>query len=211
MRWVILWLAVIATARGATRQTQDLADYFRDCHYTKQDFDHCMLRALNKLNHLFNSGVPEYDIPPFDPFFATEVETKRVIPLVGSFRLRLINVTESGWTDSTVKSFKSDLAHNRVTVRQFWPDKRLAGGYVFDMSMFKGGVTIRNRGTFNLTLLGFNQETELTRVPGEFNAEGAPLVRVRVRIQDVNDLRLHISNLVFGRRILGKNTLWMAL
>ena len=51
--------------------------------------------------------------------------------------------------------------------------------------------------------MGFNQETQLTRVPGERDVEGAPLVRVRIRIQEVRDMELHLSNLVFGRPVIG--------
>lgn len=49
-------------------------------------------------------GVPEFDIIPFDPFFIHEVETSRKNPLF-TLNLKLVNVTESGWTNSHVKKF----------------------------------------------------------------------------------------------------------
>ncbi|CAB3360921.1 Hypothetical predicted protein [Cloeon dipterum] len=177
-----------------------LVERLRQCNPFSEGFDECMVQVLNTLNYLFPTGVPELGIPPFDPFFASEVETSRQNPLF-SFNLKLTNVTESGWTNSNVKKFTSDLPNNRVTVDQYWDDKRLSGGYVFDLKIL-GVFRMHNVGNWNLTLLGFNQKTTLRRPPGEYDEIGAPVTKVTVNIQDVNDLKLHISNLFHGRRIV---------
>ncbi|XP_059486364.1 uncharacterized protein LOC132202986 [Neocloeon triangulifer] len=177
-----------------------LVERLRQCSPFEQNFDECMLPVLNTLNYLFPTGVPEFGIPPFDPFFASEVETSRKNPLF-SFNLKLTNVTESGWTNSNVKKFKSDFPNNRVTVDQYWDDKRLSGGYVFDLKIL-GIFRMQNSGNFNLTLLGFNQKTTLRRPPGFLDEYGAPLTQVTVNIQDVRDMKLHISNLFHGRQII---------
>jgi hypothetical protein len=55
----------------------------------------------------------------------------------------------------------------------------------------------------NLTV-GFNQTTQLTRPLGEYDEDGAPLIKCQVSIQGVKDLRLHITNLLFGARGFGE-------
>lgn len=50
-------------------------------------------------------GVPEYNIPSFDPIYIKEVLLKRGGPAFG-YRLKLKNVRESGWRLSEVTKFK---------------------------------------------------------------------------------------------------------
>lgn len=50
-------------------------------------------------------GVPEIGIPPFDPFYATEVKQSRGAGLLG-YKLIIYNVTESGWSQSEIRKFK---------------------------------------------------------------------------------------------------------
>lgn len=45
-------------------------------------------------------------IEPFDPFYAKEVVQTRTLDPMFSYRLKLLNVTESGWTQSQVTRFK---------------------------------------------------------------------------------------------------------
>ena len=40
-------------------------------------FDACIRESLNSVRHYFKTGVPKYNIDPFDPFFAKEVSTTR--------------------------------------------------------------------------------------------------------------------------------------
>lgn len=98
---------------------------FENCHKQDPQFDVCMKDALNQvrpyfktgtntLNKYYNenwndsilcAGVPEWRIPPFDPFFSPEVVQNTGIPMF-NYKLRLLNVTESGWTASQVTSFR---------------------------------------------------------------------------------------------------------
>lgn len=55
--------------------------------------------------YTYNKGVPELGIPPFDPFFATEVRQSRGAGALG-YKLTIYNVTESGWRQSEIRKFK---------------------------------------------------------------------------------------------------------
>lgn len=50
-------------------------------------------------------GLKEFDVAPFDPFFAREVLQVRGGQLF-NYKLKLKNVMESGWTISQVTRFK---------------------------------------------------------------------------------------------------------
>jgi len=52
--------------------------------------------------------------------------------------------------------------------------------------------------------VGFNQKTTLERPLNHFEEDGSPTTKVGISIQEVKDLKLHISNLVGGKRIIGK-------
>lgn len=101
-------------------------DFFANCHSEEEDFDDCIKEALNNVRpyfkggktcltpldhqyskqHYFLPGIPQMGIEPFDPFFAREViQTRRIDPMF-NYKLRLMNVTETGWTQSQVTRFK---------------------------------------------------------------------------------------------------------
>lgn len=88
-------------------------DYFKKCHYDTPKFDNCMKDALNGIRRFFETGVPKYNIKPFDPFHASYVRAERGFPSLG-FSLTLRNVTESGWKISKVVKFASDLDKHKV-------------------------------------------------------------------------------------------------
>ncbi|CAH1400313.1 unnamed protein product [Nezara viridula] len=77
----------------------NFVDTFANCKWDSPDFDTCIKGALNTCRTYFKTGVPELSISPFDPFFAKEVVQTRG----GSnfnYKLKLINVSEYGWSDS---------------------------------------------------------------------------------------------------------------
>jgi hypothetical protein len=51
------------------------------------------------------SGLPAYNVGPFDPFFAKEVAQKRG-GLNMNYRLKLKDVYERGWNKSRVTKFR---------------------------------------------------------------------------------------------------------
>lgn len=52
-----------------------------------------------------SSGLKEYNVAPFDPFFAEEVLQVRGGPNF-NYKLKLKNAREYGWTIAEVKKFK---------------------------------------------------------------------------------------------------------
>lgn len=66
---------------------------------------------------------------------------------------------------------------------------------------------MNNKGYWNLTLYDFIQTTTVTRKP-RIDETGQKVydtpIRVNVNVQSSRDMKLHISNLLGGRFILGK-------
>ena len=106
---------------------------------------------MNAARPYFKTGVKEFNIPPFDPFYAQEVVQVR-----GShglyYKLTIRNVYERGWTNSHVYKFQSDLNNQLIRYHQFFPAKYLDGSWEIETNIFK---PYKNSGTFNLGLCKF--------------------------------------------------------
>lgn len=92
-----------------------LDDHFKNCRPNTLGFDVCVREGLNAIRPYFKTGVSKHNILPFDPVFVREVTATRGIPNFG-FTLTLRNVTETGWSNSKVTKFTSDLKNNKVHV-----------------------------------------------------------------------------------------------
>ncbi|XP_014210393.1 uncharacterized protein LOC106640772 [Copidosoma floridanum] len=167
-------------------------DHFKDCKLGAPNFDACIREALNSIRPYFKTGLQKYNVEPFDPFFAKEVTVKRGLPNLG-FTICLRNVTESGWTASKVTKFVSDLKNYKVVYTQSFPDKFLSGDYEVTGAVL--GSKMKNKGKFTLALYDLVQTTTITKEPGA-------KVKVRVEVETIRDLKLHISNLLAGREFL---------
>ncbi|XP_043525055.1 uncharacterized protein LOC122536629 [Frieseomelitta varia] len=184
---VILILILRASSTKA-----DFEDHFKDCHPNVSGFDECIREGLNAIRPYFKTGLPQYNVDPIDPFFAKEVSVSRGVPNLG-FTLTLKNVTESGWVRSKVTKFVSDFTNYRIVYTQSFPDKYLSGWYEFKATALSSSIS--NRGRFTLDLYDLIQTTTITRRPGE-------KIRVSVDVQKIRDLKLHISNLLYGHKML---------
>ncbi|XP_014238707.1 uncharacterized protein LOC106660290 [Trichogramma pretiosum] len=167
-------------------------DHFKDCQLGASGFDACIREALNSIRPYFKTGLPKYNIEPFDPFYAKEITAKRGLPYLG-FAITLKNVTESGWSNSKVVKFVSDLKNHKVVYTQSFPEKYLSGDYEFNGTVL--GSKMNNKGKFTLGLFDLTQTTTISHEPGE-------KIKVNVNVQSIGNLKLHISNLLHGREVL---------
>ncbi|KAK1120373.1 hypothetical protein K0M31_012354 [Melipona bicolor] len=183
---------LILILRASSIKAADFEDYFRDCYPNVSGFDECIREALNAIRPYFKTGLPQYNVDPIDPFFAKEVSVSRGMPNLG-FTLTLKNVTESGWVRSKVTKFVSDFTNYRIVYTQSFPDKYLSGWYEFKATLLSSNMS--NRGKFTLDLYDFVQTTTITRRPGE-------KIQVSVDVQKIRDLKLYVSNLLYGNKML---------
>ncbi|KAJ8673659.1 hypothetical protein QAD02_004921 [Eretmocerus hayati] len=167
-------------------------DHFKDCRMGAPNFDACIREALNGIRPYFKTGLPKYNIEPFDPFFAKEISARRGLPNLG-FTITLRNVTESGWSASKVTKFVSDLNNYKVVYTQSFPEKFLSGDY--EVSGVVLGSKMKNKGKFTLALYDLVQTTTISKEPNS-------KIKARVEVQTIRDLKLHISNLLYGREFL---------
>ncbi|XP_015172794.1 PREDICTED: uncharacterized protein LOC107064519 [Polistes dominula] len=172
--------------------SSDFDDHFKNCHPNVAGFDVCIREALNAIRSYFKTGLPQYNVAPFDPFFAKEITVKRGVSSFG-FILTLRNVSESGWANSKVTKFVSDLPNSKIVYTQSFPEKFLYGDYEFVGGLF--GKSIYNKGKFTMTLYDLIQTTTITRPLGQ-------KINVNIDVQTIKDLKLHITNLFHGREII---------
>lgn len=121
---------------------------FSKCYKDSPIFDDCLKDGLNGARPYFKYGVPEFNIPPFDPFFIEEIIQNRGSQSV-NYKLTLRNVFESGWTNSKVYALKSDLKKGYLQYFQWFPEKFVQGEWEIESNFM---APYANSGTFNLTL-----------------------------------------------------------
>lgn len=85
-----------------------LQDLFANCRIADTaNFDECLKFAFNQLNPIFEYGLPEYNVLPFDPHKQSFVEqTRGDRNGLGGFKLTLKDVSEYGWTQSWITKLK---------------------------------------------------------------------------------------------------------
>lgn len=181
----------------APTNAQDITPIFQNCHRSSKNFDPCILRAFNQLRKYFKDGLPEYGVLPFDPHRAKFVELRRGDASgLGGFSLKLLDVSEYGWAISNVTKYRTDREHDRIVYSQYFPEKSLDGNYQLDAKML--GSNINNKGMWNLTLYDYSQTTSVTRIGGV-----GGLLKIRVEIDRIGDMQLHIGNMFGGRIGIG--------
>ncbi|BES97639.1 Haemolymph juvenile hormone Hypothetical protein protein (JHBP) [Nesidiocoris tenuis] len=210
--WLILFglvaIDVLNLQRIATAQAPTASEFkrsFSNCKWNSPSFDDCVKNGVNSLRPFFKTGIPAFNITPFDPFFAREVVQTRGGDSL-SYTLKLKNVYERGWTDSIITKFRSNPSKRFVQYTQYFPEKALDGEYQFEG---KAGVsTMANAGRWNLTLYNYIQTTTMSKPPK------ADRIKVRIEIQQIGNMDLHIGNLLRGRTLMENmldrmiNTAW---
>ncbi|XP_031625952.1 uncharacterized protein LOC116342463 [Contarinia nasturtii] len=175
----------------------ELVRVFENCHKKSGTFDLCIKNAFNELRVYFKSGFPNIHIAPFDPHKSPHVEQRRGTTFASGsgYRLILRHVSEYGWTNSKVTKYRTDFENNRIIYTQEFPEKSLDGEYEFKGLMF--GRPFVTKGIWNMTLYDYAQTTSVTRVGGP-----GGLLKVRVEIDKLGDLKLKISDLFGGRKVI---------
>ncbi|XP_032681318.1 uncharacterized protein LOC116848864 [Odontomachus brunneus] len=167
-------------------------DNFKDCHPNVSGFDVCVREGLNAIRPYFKTGLLQYNVLPFDPFYAKEITAKRGVQNFG-FTLTLRNVTEHGWSLSKVTKFVFDMKNYKIVYTQSFPEKSLTGSYEFKGTLFS--TSIVNKGTFTMTLYDLIQTTTVTKLPGQ-------KIRAQMDVQTIRDMKLHIRNILSGKEFL---------
>ncbi|XP_043654929.1 circadian clock-controlled protein daywake [Drosophila teissieri] len=189
----MLFATHLANASSQIDVDADLKHMLGRCHRVNEDFNECMRQVFNDLRAYFTTGVPDYNIKPFDPHHCGYVELRRGDSQgLGSFRLILRNVSEYGWARSEVTKFHADPEDHRIVYTQYFPDKSLEGEYEFAAKML--GTEMNRRGHWNLTLYDYSQTTSVRRIGGP-----GSLIKVHVEVDRIGGMELHIENLLQGQ------------
>uniref|UniRef100_A0A0K8TUQ1 Takeout Protein n=1 Tax=Epiphyas postvittana TaxID=65032 RepID=A0A0K8TUQ1_EPIPO len=191
--WAI-WLSCLHLTK-ADQEVQAVGKILSQCKKKSPHFDSCMKRAFNELRPFFKRGIPELGVAPFDPHFARQVKQKRSFFGL-QYTLILRNVYERGWTQSTVTNFTTDRDNANIIYSQYFPEKSLDGQYEFKSDML--GESLERAGGWNMTLRDYSQTTRVRR---RGRGAGAGL-DVRVEIDHIGDMDLHIGNLLKGKTTL---------
>ncbi|XP_066251337.1 uncharacterized protein Jhbp16 [Euwallacea similis] len=208
-KYSTFYFGLVVLVLHAANGQIDLVEHFDKCKLGTSAFDDCLKDKLNDLTPYFKSEIPDFGIGSFDPFYAEEIHQK----MGGAFfnyKLVLRNVTESGWTQSQITKFRSDLPKNLIQITQFFPDKRLNGIYEIEGTFL--GQNVKNSGSWNLALFDYVQTLSISRKsPRDFSGNFIkhPSIKVKCNIQTCKKLELHVGNLAGGRTIIEHALDWI--
>ncbi|XP_017035653.1 uncharacterized protein Jhbp16 [Drosophila kikkawai] len=190
---IFLFAQHLANASSQIDVDEDLRHLLGRCQSVGEDYNECMRQVFNDLRAYFTTGVPDYNIKPFDPHHCTYVELRRGDSQgIGSFRLTLRNVSEFGWSRSEVTKFHADPEDRRIVYAQYFPEKSLEGEYEFAAKML--GSEMKRKGHWNLTLYDYSQTTSVRRI-----GDPGSLIKVHVEVDRIGGMELHIENLLKGQ------------
>lgn len=88
-----------------------------------------------------------------------------------------------------------DWKKQALVYSQFFPEKSLDGHYIFDAKIL--GQPLKTSGNWSLVLYNYSQTTTVKRVGGV-----GGLLKVRVEIDKIGDLKLHITDLLGGHIVM---------
>lgn len=132
-------------------QQEELRAILGKCRKSSNNFDQCIKNAFNELRVFFTTGLPDYNVAPFDPHHAQYVELRRGDASgIGGYRLLLTNASEYGWSKSYVTKYRTDAENNRIIYSQYFPEKSLEGYYDFTAKVL--GKPFHTKGNWNMTL-----------------------------------------------------------
>lgn len=105
-----------------------------------------------------------------------------------------------------VNYFRTDWKNHKIIYTQYFPEKSLNGDY--DLEAYALGTTLQRSGKWNMTLYDYAQTTTITRIPkntidGNEVYDGQP-VDVKVVIDRIGNMQIHVSNILNGANLLGK-------
>ncbi|XP_061721481.1 uncharacterized protein LOC133528211 isoform X2 [Cydia pomonella] len=186
---ILMFFCLLTSITESNHELQDIEFFFSKCKKQSAQFDACMKQALNDLRPYFKRGIPEIGVAPFDPHTAKQVKQTRTI-LGLKYTIILRDVYEYGWTQSTVTKFKTNWANASIIYSQYFPEKYLEGQYEFKNGVLGAGADTVRSGRWNLTLRDYAQTTRVARRGAAFD--------VRVEIDRIGDMKLHITNLLTG-------------
>ncbi|XP_063698094.1 uncharacterized protein LOC134829031 [Culicoides brevitarsis] len=163
----------------------------------KKVFDNCLKNALNEMRIFYHSGLPDYNVKPFDPHYGKFIEQRRGDAGTGLFGYKLVlsDVYEYGWADSKITSLRTDPENDRFVYSQYFGNKSLTGNYDFRARIL--GAPIHTKGSWNLVLGDYSQTTSVKRTNGPNS-----LLKINVEVDQIGKMSLHISDLFNGRKQL---------
>lgn len=103
----LIFISAFIALNHLVVRCDQVEDIFANCRISSPGFDECLKHAFNQLNPLFKYGLPEYGVAPFEPHRQSYIEQFRGNDRgLGGYKLLLKDVSEYGWTTSTVTKLR---------------------------------------------------------------------------------------------------------
>ncbi|CAG9821091.1 unnamed protein product [Phaedon cochleariae] len=148
--------------------TKNLPSHFPRCNLTDPNINKCMLEATEKMKPYLAKGVPELNLPPFEPFYMPELSFEQGTPAI-NLKATLKDILMHGMTDYTFSKFEFDVPNLQFFGHAIFKGIKMEGKYDLHGKIL--AVPLDGSGTFNCTIdncrTTVHQKTKLITRKGE--------------------------------------------
>jgi hypothetical protein len=197
LQFVLVALLATSTLAAPSASVQ-WPDIFEPCATSRPDFEDCAKRNLQTAVTNFSAGVPELDIPPFDPIFVPVVLVDyKQENAEGKMIVR--NSKVHGLKDGEILGFRSnfvDPSNLLIEVDLRFPSLFVEGEYKAQGKIV--GFPLGGKGVYNISM---SDVSATCQVQGDLvTIAGDRYLKVRHvnMLPEVGDMKTYASNLFTG-------------
>nr|XP_023014681.1 uncharacterized protein LOC111504369 [Leptinotarsa decemlineata] len=129
-------------------ENKNLPADFPRCHRSDQFLNKCMLQAMETVRPFIAKGIPEINLPPFEPLFVKGFEVDRDTEAL-RIKANLTNVFVHGLTNYDCRTFEFRVPSLQFATRCSFKEVKLVSDYTISGSVLGAQI----EGTGNLTAI----------------------------------------------------------
>ncbi|XP_023014601.1 protein takeout [Leptinotarsa decemlineata] len=181
---------------------KDLPTNFPRCRRSDENLSKCILQAMEKARPFLVKGIPEINLPPFDPLYVESVNMDQETQAL-SFKANLTNAFVYGFTNYACPRFeyRSQVPTLHFATRCFFKEVKLVSDYVIAGKIFGSRI----EGTGNLTAVFSAGDANVTEIAKIVKKRGVDYLRVHETKISIGVQRIsaRLDGLFDGNKELG--------
>ncbi|KAI4499870.1 hypothetical protein M0802_005126 [Mischocyttarus mexicanus] len=199
MKNFILFLTLVYCILG--EKVPELPSFFKICHRNDPQLNKCMKENIEIFRPQLNKGIPELNIPPYNPFYINRIDfnqTSGSISLNSTFTdVKIFNAF-----NSDVKYFKYEVDKNRLKVKQNIPHIEMISEYYLNGKIMMLALSGVGLASINITDIDYTLKIDFE--PYHEPKTNQEYFRVNDLQVDFNirNAKIHLNNLFNGDKLL---------
>ncbi|KAL0281490.1 UNVERIFIED_CONTAM: hypothetical protein PYX00_002463 [Menopon gallinae] len=211
MKAVVALIAVglvgVVSSAALPQDGTALPTFIKTCSRDQPDFDACLLSSLQKLHPYLVKGIPELDLPPFDPFKRDEHVTEYSNGFV-QFKATVRDFVTYGITGLKFLQVRTKFEDEKdmlIEVDMTVPKMKAEGKYRIQGKFL--GSDLFTRGSFEVTLVNVTATWDIHGSLETVDGEKYLKINEFGITPEIGDMRIYASDLFNGNQLLTQTAL----